>query len=247
MVSGGKTLVMAGAREAHSLVAKLQVRGRDLIAFLPEAERMFAPLPVPTRTGDFEDAAALEAWFEAQNVTCVIDASHAFDAEVSRRAASVCSDRHIRYLRVLRPAWQTSGHDVWTHYRSLRAAAEDVPPGGRVFSNTGRASLPAFDGFRGQILFLRQNQPHPDLPPYDFVTFVTGRPPYLQHEEEALFRSLRVSRLICRNVGGTASISKLLAARRLGIRVSMIERPATPVGMPVVETVTEALAWEADG
>lgn len=247
MVNGGKTLVMAGAREALSLVSKLVVRGRDVIASLPEPDRMFEPLPVPTRTGVFEDHAALGDWFDTQHVTCVIDASHAFDAEVSRRAAIVCARRNLRYLRVLRPAWRTTGQDIWTFYRSVQKAIEDVPSGARVFSNTGRASLPECEGFKGQVLFMRQNQPHADLPPFDFVKYVMGRAPYSQREEEDLFRELRISRLMCRNVGGTASISKLLAARRLGIRVAMIERPDPPVGMPLVETVTEALAWEADG
>lgn len=237
---------MAGAREAHGLVSQFVARGRRVIASLPEEERVFDPLPVPTRIGLFDSATALDNWFRAQNVVCVIDASHAFDAGISRQAARLCARRNLRYLRVLRAPWQASAQDSWTVYDTVRKAADDIPPDARVFSNTGRASLPDFEGFRGQVLFLRQTQPQTDAPPFPFVQYVTGIPPFPQRSEENLFRTLRITRLICRNVGGSASFSKLLAARRLGIRVSMVARPAPPAAMPVVDNVAEALAWEAD-
>ncbi|WP_299827023.1 precorrin-6A/cobalt-precorrin-6A reductase [uncultured Roseobacter sp.] len=246
MRNAGSILVMGGAREAHGLVSRLKSRGRSVVASLPEPERVFEPLPVPTRVGAFEDNASFEAWVDTNNVVCVLDASHAFDAEVSRRAALVATRLNLRYLRVLRPPWRASGQDYWTDYRTVRKASEDIQSGERVFSNTGRASLPEFETFAGQVLFLRQTQAQTAPPPYDFVRYVTGTPPFSQHSEEALFQTLRISRLICRNVGGSASISKLLAARRLGLRVAMVARPEPPTGVQVVETVTEALAWEAD-
>lgn len=246
MKNAGSILVMAGAREAHSLVSRLKSRGRTVVASLPEPERVFDPLPIPTRVGAIEDNPGFEEWVDRYNVVCVIDASHAFDADVSRRAALLSTRLNLRYLRVLRPPWRASGQDLWTDYRTVRKASDDIPVGERVFSNTGRASLPEFDAFAGQVLFLRQTQPQTAPPPYDFVRYIAGTPPFSQRSEEALFQDLRITRLICRNVGGSASISKLLAARRLGLRVAMVARPDPPTGMQVVETVTEALAWEAD-
>ncbi len=245
MVSGGRILVLAGAREAHAIVARLRERGRDVIASLPEHERSFEPLPVPTRLGAFPDQNILDDWIAAQNVTAVIDASHAFDAEISRMAALLCDARGLRYLRVLRPPWRASRQDNWTSYRSIARACEDTPPGARVFSNTGRATLGEFHSFPGQALFLRQTRSQNLPPPFSFVTYVQGTPPFSQGDEEVLFHQLRISRLICRNVGGTASISKLLAARRMALHVAMIERPAPPTAAAVVETVAEALVWEA--
>ncbi|MCV3272362.1 precorrin-6A/cobalt-precorrin-6A reductase [Roseobacter sinensis] len=241
----GTILVMAGAREAHGIVARLLGRGRDVIASLPEPERSFGPLPVPTRIGAFPHQMAFDAWMARKNVVSVIDASHAFDADVSHMAALICRARDLRYLRVLRPPWRASRLDVWTAYRSVRRAAEDMPEGARVFSNTGRATQGAFEGFRGEALFLRQTRPQTEPPPFEFLTYVEGTPPFSQGDEEALFRELRINRLICRNVGGSASISKLLAARRLELPVAMIERPAPPPSATVVETVVDALAWEA--
>ncbi|WP_187432204.1 Precorrin-6A reductase [Roseobacter fucihabitans] len=240
------TLVMAGAREAHGVIAGLLGRGRRVIASLPEPERVFEPIPVPTRIGGFEQADDMCAWLQQNGVGCVIDVSHAFDAEVSDMAAQVSGAQKVRYMRLLRPSWRATRQDGWEFYDTISAAARDVPQAARVFSNTGRASLPAFADFSGQALFLRQTGPSQHPPPYPFVKYIVGTPPFSQKSEEILFQELRISRLICRNVGGAASRSKLLAARRLGIRVSMIERPPAPEGMPQVSTVAEALAWEAN-
>jgi precorrin-6A/cobalt-precorrin-6A reductase len=247
MSTGEKTLVLAGAREAHGVVAGLKARNRNVVASLPEPERMFGPLPVPTRVGRFADAGALKAWLTKEGIDRVIDTSHGFDDEVSLSAARACAALALPYLRVLRPVWAPTGLDRWSHFASVRAAVEAVQPGARVFSNTGRNTLRDYEGFRGDILFMRQTHPVDAPPPFPLMEFVSGTPPFSLIQEEALFRDLKITRLICRNVGGAASMSKILAARRLGIRVLMIDRPAAPPGVPVVEVVAEALAWEADG
>ena len=246
MKNGGKTLVLAGAREAHGMIIGLVARGRDVIASLPEPERGMEPLPVPTRVGTFANAGALQDWALEQKVTTVLDASHPFDNDISNQASLFCSHHQVRYLRVLRSSWQPTGQDQWTSYPTTRAAVAAVPEGARVFSNTGWASLPDYADFGGHIVYLRQTRMPSAPPPYPFLKFIEGKPPFSQRQEKALFESLRITRLICRNVGGVASMSKLLAARQLGIRVLMVDRPATPVGAMVVESVAEALAWEAD-
>jgi precorrin-6A/cobalt-precorrin-6A reductase len=57
-----------------------------------------------------------------------------------------------------------------------------------------------------------------------------------------LFFDLKVDWLVVKNSGGSASRSKLDAARDLGIPVALIRRPRQPEG-PRVTTVSEALAW----
>lgn len=246
MKQGETTLVMAGAREAHGVITHLLTRNRNVVASLPEPERVFNALPVPTRTGPFSDTAALETWVQDNNVACVIDASHAFDSAVSNQIAQVCLGQNLRYVRVLRPAWKAAQRDHWSFYTSVRDAASAMPVNTRGFSNTGWASLPEFETFSGERLFLRQTHSPTNPPPLDFVEFVVGTPPFSQQSEEILFRELRISCLFCRNVGGAASMSKLYAARKLGLRVAMINRPPAPEGMPIVQTVAEALAWEAN-
>lgn len=239
------TLVMAGAREAHGIVAGLMQRGEKVIASLPEPERMFEPLPVPTRTGSFATNAEFAEWVSANDVSKIIDASHAFDTTVSETAWAAASALGLPYLRVLRPPWNATDADDWTEVATIREAAEAAPESARIFSNTGWPSLPAYRGFRGERVFLRQNHETRNAPPYDFVTILPGTAPFSVSEEVALLRDLRITHLICRNVGGEASASKLLAARELRLPVYMVARKPVCGNFPVAETVEQALEWDA--
>ena len=239
-------LVMAGSREAHGLVTGLLARRRRVIASLPEPERTFGALPVPTRMGSFEGTEAMASWMRAQSVATVIDASHAFDSAVSRMAGKACTRLDLRYLRVLRPAWQETPLDRWHHVSSVARASRDVPPEARVFANTGRQTVPDYADFAGSRLFLRQTHDNPEPAPFHFMEFVEGTPPFSQFHEQALFEKLKITHLICRNVGGAASMSKLLAARAMELPVYMVSRPSVPGHLTVVASVAEALAWEAN-
>ncbi len=240
------TLVMAGAREAHGLVTGLLARQRRVIASLPEPERMFGELPVPTRIGQFKSRQEAALWLTDQGVSLVLDASHAFDDAVCAPLRAATQDLGLPYLRILRPPWQPTPRDRWVMKRNIRDAVSDLPAGARAFANTGWASLPKFAGFQGDKLYLRHTGTTARTAPFPFVEVVTGQPPFSQFEEEGLFRQLGITHLICRNVGGAASMSKLLAARALGIPVMMIERGPAPLQTPMLETVSEALAWEAN-
>ena len=240
------TLVMAGSREARGLIAGLLARNRRVIASLPEPERMFGALPVPTRVGGFAAPETLRDWLQENNVGTVMDASHAFDSHVTAMISKQSRSLALPYLRVLRPAWHATAQDLWLDFTDISTAAHKVPARARVFSNTGWPTLPCYAGFKGTRLFMRQTHAPSHPAPFPFVEFVPGEPPFSQIQEQNLFRDLGVSHLICRNVGGAASMSKLLAARKLGIPVLMVARAPLPHGIDVVETVAEALAWEAN-
>jgi precorrin-6A/cobalt-precorrin-6A reductase len=246
MKPNSTTLVMAGAREAHGLVSALTARGRRVIASLPEEERVFDSLPVPTRVGGFSDAAAFEAWLLEQHVSTVFDASHAFDSEISAMAGAASTHLGLRYLRILRPPWVASHLDLWRHASSIPQAMEAFPSTACVFSNTGWMSVPDYAGFPGRKVYLRQTHRPTHPPPFAFMEFVEGHPPFSQFDEQRLFERLGITHLICRNVGGAASMSKLLAARAMALPVVMIARTPMPAHLPIVETVAEALAWEAN-
>jgi len=205
---------------------------------------MFDALPVPTRVGRFEGAADFTDFVTSQNVGTVIDASHSFDVEESDLAAQTCRALSLRYLRVLRPAWSPGKSDHWRQATSIADAVAKFPKTARVFSNTGWATLPDYVDFPGAHLFMRQTDDAPRRALYPFVTFVPGNPPFSQFQEQTLFEDLRITHLICRNTGGAASMSKLLAARALALPVYMVERRPSVEQQPMVETVAEALAWE---
>ncbi len=243
MMSTRKILVIAGTREAHEILHGLVARGREVVATLPEAERDAPDLPVPVNPRRFASADGFRAWLSAQNPTHVVDAGHAFEDDMSRTAAAFCAERGVPYLRVLRPAWEPDKGYHWIRARSVAEAAALVPPGGRAFSNTGRATQADFKGFRGDVLYLRRLAEPSGAPPFEFMHYSVGLAPFSVEEEKALFRDLKIDHLITRNVGGAASQSKLIAAQALGLNVIMIARPDPP-DAPVVETAQAALDWE---
>jgi precorrin-6A/cobalt-precorrin-6A reductase len=71
---------------------------------------------------------------------------------------------------------------------------------------------------------------------------VVGRPPFAESEEVALLRQHRIDTLVAKNSGGEWTYGKIAAARRLGLPVVMVRRPAPPTGQTVA-SVAAALAW----
>jgi len=74
-------------------------------------------------------------------------------------------------------------------------------------------------------LICRQIDPPEGAFPWPNGAYLIGRPPFSMADEEALFRRLSVDVLVVKNAGGAASRTKLDAARALGLKVLMIERP----------------------
>jgi precorrin-6A/cobalt-precorrin-6A reductase len=52
-----------------------------------------------------------------------------------------------------------------------------------------------------------------------------------------------VDTVITKNSGGEATAAKLVGARELGLPVVMVQRPATPGGVPEVSDVFGAVGW----
>jgi len=114
-----------------------------------------------------------------------------------------------------------------------------VPPGARAFLAIGRQELAPFAG-RADAWFLIRSVEPPDgpLPPQHQT--ITARGPFRVEDEAALLAEHGISVLVAKNSGGDDA--KLAAARRLGIPVVLVERPALPEGERV-GTVDEAIGW----
>jgi precorrin-6A/cobalt-precorrin-6A reductase len=243
MNSGPDILVIAGTREAHSIVAALVNDGRQVRTFLPETERgvTAASLAVPPDVCARRDAFA--PWLDAANPDLIIDAGHPFEPQISCTAHAYAASALRPYLRVLRPPWTAQSGDHWMFVPSVKAASAALPVEVRAFSNTGSATQDDYAGCRARVLYLRRLAPTTKRPPFDFMQYKIGQAPFSEADEMALFSDLQIDYLITRNVGGDASGSKLTAARRLGIPVIMVERPTLPTGADVVETAQDALDW----
>jgi precorrin-6A/cobalt-precorrin-6A reductase len=111
-----------------------------------------------------------------------------------------------------------------------------------VFLTTGRSGAAAFRDSRTWFLIRVVTAPDiADLPPDHELLLSRG--PYRYDGERDLLTTHRIEALVTKNSGGDLTRAKLDAARDLGIAVVMIERPALPSGLHVVDSVDAAADW----
>lgn len=235
-------LLLAGTGEAKAIATRLDKEGIDATASLAGTSRAPAPLGIPTRSGGFGGEAAFRKYLSDHAITAVLDATHPFADRISLRTARVCADLSVPYCQVLRPPWTPGPGDDWTLIDHEEEAAAHIAPGSTVFLATGRPTLDRFANLSACTVISRQINV-PDTPfPFPNGRFLPGDPPFSESQEYDLFRDLGIDWLIAKNAGGPTPRTKLDAARRLGIRVALINRPPRP-DAPRVETVDDALAW----
>jgi len=197
---------------------------------------------VPTRIGGFGGAEGFTRFLHSRKISAVLDATHPFAARISHRSAELCAAAQVPYCLFVRPPWSAAPGDRWTHIATEAEAARHIPLGATVFLATGRQTLHRFEALTSCYLICRQIDP-PEAPfPWENGEYLIGTPPFSVSEEVKLFQNRKVDWLVVKNAGGAASQSKLIAARKLGLRVAMIDRPPLPQARQV-STQEDAIAW----
>ncbi|WP_294609852.1 cobalt-precorrin-6A reductase [Roseovarius sp.] len=237
-------LLLAGTGEAQALARALNEQGHSVVASLAGATRAPRAFGVPMRIGGFGGEEGFARYLKEAGIVAVLDATHPFAAHISNRSAKVCAAQGIPYCQVLRPEWQAGPGDKWQFIDREEEAAAHIPEGARVFLATGRQTLEKFANLTGRYLICRQIDPPEAAFPFDNGEYLIGRPPFSETHERDLFKRLAIDWLVVKNAGGSAPMSKLAAARDLGLPVLVINRPAQP-DAPRVETVEGALDWVA--
>lgn len=238
-----RVLILGGTAEARALAAELVERGADVVSSL--AGRVSNPrLPVgKVREGGFGGPEGLAAWLTAERIDALVDATHPFAARMTASAAEAAASTGVPLLVLRRPGWLEGPGDVWQRVGSLQEAAEHL--GERVFLTTGRRSLPVFTSRQGHWFLARSVDP-PEPPVPANVHVLLARGPYTVEGERALIREHRLDTLVTKDSGGRLTTAKLVAARELGAKVVMVNRPPLPDGVLPVDTVEAAARWAQD-
>ena len=240
----GRILILGGTGEAMRLAAALAARP-DLPALLSFAGRTKAPLlpSIPSRIGGFGGADGLAAYLTQMRTPLVIDATHPFAAQMSWNAAEACARLGVPRLTFTRKTWTPAQDDRWIEVADIEAAVDalgETPA--HVFLTVGRLSLGAFKR-APQHTYVARSIDQPDaseLPPNSRV--LLARPPFALADERALMQAERFDFLCTKNSGGAATENKLLAARALGLRVIMVNRPQAPEGETLFD-LGEVIDW----
>jgi precorrin-6A/cobalt-precorrin-6A reductase len=235
-----RVLLLGGTAEARALAELLHPKV-DIISSL--AGRVPDPaLPVgPVRIGGFGGIDGLRDWLVDNDITAVIDATHPFAATITANAAAACGGLDLPHLVLSRPPWDPAGATV---VASDTEAAEIIANKGysRVFLTTGRSGVAAFSDSDAWFLIRVVTAPDFGSLPLNHELLLS-RGPYDYGDERELLRSRGIEVLVTKNSGGTMTRAKLDAASSLGADVLMVQRPALPDGVAVVNSAQDAVAW----
>ena len=238
-----KVLLLAGTHEAR-IIAKLidKTSKYSLIASLAGITKEPIMIAEKMRFGGFGGQSGLIKFIKANNIHCVIDATHPFAINISSNARLVCNQIHIPYLLFERPPWIKTTNDNWFEIDSESELLPYLSDGELIFIASGRQSVAYFKSNKNIKLICRQID-DPGIPfPYGNGSYLIGRPPFSLESEIKLFKELNIDWLLMKNSGGSQSEAKLIAARKLGVKVGMINRPNNFRGDSYSDT-TKVIKW----
>ena len=225
-----KILILGGSSEASAL-ATLLAQDPRFNATMSLAGRTIAPLPpkIPWRSGGFGGVPGLTAYLADNAIQALIVATHPFAVQMRQNAVSAVRESNIPLLMIERPAWAPSPGDNWTEVPDMtQAAAALGKTPRRVLLTIGRKDLAPFVSAPWHDYVIRSvDAPPPEsLPPR--AKIITARGPFTQSADRDMLLEEGIERIVTKNSGGTATESKLRAAKELGLPVILVARPPWP-------------------
>jgi precorrin-6A/cobalt-precorrin-6A reductase len=237
-----KVLILGGTSEGRLLGEQLErdLRYQTLLSFAGRTERLVRPAS-EHRVGGFGGAEGLARFLREHEFTALIDATHAFAAQISANAVRAANLTGVPLLRVTRPAWQPQAGDLWREVVDMEAAVDALgSTPRRVFLTIGRLEAAAFQRAAQHDYLLRAiDSFDPGLPR---ARVIAARGPFDRLAEQQLLERERIELLVTKNAGTIATYAKIAAARALSIPVVMVARPFVPAAEER-DSVAGALAW----
>jgi precorrin-6A/cobalt-precorrin-6A reductase len=241
-----RVLILGGTHEAFQLAERLAAQGSvDFISSLAGRTREPRLPKGQVRTGGFGGAGGLARYLRDERITHLVNATHPFAAQISANAVAAADAAGIPLLRLLRPAWAARRDDRWVPARDAAEAAELCRrEGGRIFLTLGSGELDAFAEIHNAHFLVRMVDAPERLPLRDY-RIIAARGPFSLQGELRLLAEHHIGLIVAKNSGGEATYAKIEAARRMGLPIIMIERPAIALDprSPAVATVEDVIAW----
>lgn len=237
-------LLLGGTTEATALASKLS-RDDRFRGVLSLAGRTANPAAseIPTRIGGFGGVQGLADYIGAHAIDVVVDATHPFAAQMSANAIAACQSCACPLVTLERHPWQRQDGDHWINCATVAEAVQALPKTPSiVFSGLGRLSLDELAAAPQHHYIIRLIDPPLRPLALPHVSLIMGRGPFKTTDDVALFRQHSIDFVLAKNAGGTASVSKIKAARVLGLTVMIIDRPFIP---PRKTHATVEAVWEA--
>lgn len=199
-------------------------------------------MPVPVVSGGFGGAAGLADWLSDHGIALLIDATHPFAARMSHHAAEAATRAGVPLIALRRPAWTRQEGDRWVEVATPAAAIDALGRRPRrVFLALGRQEAHVAEAAPWHAYLIRSVEPVEPPLSVPSARYILDRGPFDADADQALLAAHAIDAVVAKNSGGSASHAKILAARRLGIEVILVQRPAVP-DVPVLDSVADAFA-----
>ncbi|MEH2450835.1 cobalt-precorrin-6A reductase [Nostoc sp.] len=242
-----RVLILGGTGDAAKLAARVAtIQGLEAITSLAGRTREPSVPLGDLRVGGFGGVAGLASYLRVMQIDLLIDATHPFAIQISLNAADAATEVGVPRLMLIRPPWEKGSDDRWIEVDSIEAAAASVAnQAQRVFLTVGRQELAAFAHYEKIWFLMRMIDPPTDdalVPP---GMILCDRGPFTFNNERQILIHHKIDTIVSKNSGGDATKPKIIAARELGVKVVMVNRPAIPPGEQVTD-VDGALAWLFD-
>jgi len=237
-------LILGGTAEAGMLAQAVANRG--IRAVLSHAGRVTSPRPqpLPMRTGGFGGAEGLANHLREHAITHLIDATHPFASRIGRNAVEAAARTRVPLAALTRPPWRSVPGDSWQPVPDVKGAVAALAgPARRVMLALGRSPVAEFAAQPQHSYLLRMADPPETPPPLPDHEVVVARGPFDTKGDMELLHSRAIEIVVSRNSGGTGAQAKIHAARTLGLRVIMIDRPTVPLRRTEFTTVAEIFRW----
>jgi precorrin-6A/cobalt-precorrin-6A reductase len=242
---GLHVLILGGTSLGRLLAEELYAAGRHrvLLSFAGRTESLVRP-DLPHRVGGFGGAAGLASFLREGCYDALIDATHAFAAQISHNAYEAARAVQLPLLRLVGPAWPREHDDRWIDVENMAAAAAALGAAPRrVLLTVGRLEVGAFVAAPQHDYLIRAVDAFELPAALPRARLLCARGPFSLEDERALLERERIELVVSKNAGTASTYAKVEAARALNLPLVMVQRPPLPPEVTQVGERAEAHDW----
>ena len=245
-----KLLIFGGTTEGRVLAQRLAEAGAQVTVSVatPMGAEELADIPGLTVLTGRRDAAAMRDLLRGYDLC--IDATHPYAAEASANIRAACTAAGIPLRRAARPVSAVTAA-AFAADTTDDAAAFLAGTEGNILLTTGAKELPAFAALDKNRLFARVLPTHEGISACEALgiphrNIIAMQGPFGTALNCAIIEQHRIAWLVTKDGGRAGGFAeKLEAARRTGVKVVLIRRPAD-AGEDPEQLLQELLAMLAD-
>ncbi|MBM6551713.1 precorrin-6A reductase [Marinomonas ostreistagni] len=222
-----KILLLGGTADGRHLAERFSQLGFEVLYSIAGLVRV-PTLPCEILVGGFTQFGGLASFLKDRQIDLVINATHPYAATMSDKVVTAGIETSVPVWRFLRPAWQPQTGDDWRFYQGDDDLLKQLNGFKRPLLSAGQMSLEQLmaitelEGFE-QGVWRTAATPKFDVP--DKITWLKAIGPFDLEHERHLLKEHQIDVIVTKNSGGDSTSAKLDAARELGIRVLLHQRP----------------------